>query len=133
MSPDYGCFVQAWTAYGLVTPLISYFFGIQPRAYWKEVTIRPRLPQSWNHAEVERVKIGSGEGSNELNVSLLLSEKEDVYELSLKEKGWKVTVDLPLDPFAKVFVDDKEVDFLSGTITISNAASHTIRVRKQNS
>jgi glycogen debranching enzyme len=133
MSPDYGCFVQAWTAYGLVTPLISYFFGIQPRAYWKEVTIRPRLPQSWNHAEVERVKIGTGEGLNELNVSLLLSEKEDVYELSLKEIGWKVTVDLSLEPLAKVFVDDKEMDYLSGPITISNATSHTIRVRKQNS
>jgi glycogen debranching enzyme len=129
MSPDYGCFVQAWTSYGLVTPLISYFFGIQPRAYWKEISIRPRLPQSWDHAEVENVQIGTGEQSNELNVSIMLGEKEDVYEIALKDKGWTVKVDLPVNHLAKVFVDEQEAD-VSGPITISNAANHIIRVQK---
>lgn len=130
MSPDYGCFVQAWTAYGLVTPLISYFFGIQPRAYWKEVTVRPRLPKSWNQAEVENVQIGTGERSNEVNVSILLGDTEDIYEISLQEGGWKVNVDLKLEPLAKVFVDDEEVEIALGLIEINDATSHTIRVCK---
>ncbi|MDR7073292.1 glycogen debranching protein [Fictibacillus barbaricus] len=130
MSPDYGCFVQAWTSYGLVTPLISYFFGIQPTAYWNEVTIRPRLPKSWNQAEVENVKIGTGERSNEVNVSILLGDTEDRYEISLKEGGWKLIIDLPLEHRSKVFVDDGEAEIASGQITINDASSHTVRVCK---
>jgi hypothetical protein len=131
MSPDYGCFVQAWTSYGLVWPLMSYIFGIQPKAYWKEVTIRPRLPQLWNKIEVENVQIGTGMQANECNLFICLNEKEDIYEISLKEKGWKLLVDLPLEQSQRVFVDEQEVtvDVLY-PLTIENAEKHIIRVLK---
>lgn len=40
MSPDYGCFVQAWTGYGIIWPIVTYVFGIRPHAYKKEVMER---------------------------------------------------------------------------------------------
>ena len=39
MMPDYGCPVQAWTIYGIATPLIRYIYGIQPEAYKKTLTL----------------------------------------------------------------------------------------------
>jgi hypothetical protein len=79
MSPDYGCFVQAWTNYGIVWPLMTYMLGIQPRSYWKELTIRPRLPRSWHHAAVDQVHLGLNEAANRLKLEIKFSENEDVY------------------------------------------------------
>ena len=37
MMPDYGCPAQAWTIYGIATPLIRYVFGIHPESYKKTI------------------------------------------------------------------------------------------------
>lgn len=64
MSPDYGCFVQAWTAYGVVVPVIKYFFGIQPDAEQKKITIVPKLPAEWNgEGSVQEVRVLDGKVS----------------------------------------------------------------------
>lgn len=66
MSPDYGCFVQAWTAYGAVVPVVKYFFGIQPDASLKKITINPMLPKAFEPEEgrrcsLEKVRVLDGE------------------------------------------------------------------------
>ena len=61
MSPDYGCFVQAWTAYALFTPVVRHMFGIQPNAMTGEVLLRPCLPSAWPQAAIERVRVLDGE------------------------------------------------------------------------
>lgn len=66
MSPDYGCFVQAWTAYGAVVPVVKYFFGIQPDAAENKIRISPMLPHAFEPAEgkscaLERVRVLDGE------------------------------------------------------------------------
>ena len=66
MSPDYGCFVQAWTAYGAVVPVVKYFFGIQPDAEEGKIRIAPMLPKAFEPAEgkscgLERVRVLDGE------------------------------------------------------------------------
>lgn len=55
MSPDYGCFVQAWTSYGLLSPIICGFIGIMPNAAEKKVAILPQLPSDWNEASVKKI------------------------------------------------------------------------------
>lgn len=59
MSPDYGCFVQAWTAYGLWYPLITGFFGIRPHAALRRTEFNPHMPSQWKWAKVSRVRMGS--------------------------------------------------------------------------
>ena len=59
MSPDSGCFVQAWTAYGLWYPLVTGFFGILPKAWRCELTFRPIMPTSWARASIERLRVGT--------------------------------------------------------------------------
>ena len=65
MSPDYGCFVQAWTTYGVMLPVVRHFFGIQPSASLDQVILKPCLPSKWNQASMEHVKVFGGEMSME--------------------------------------------------------------------
>src|SRR5690606_20341463 len=57
MSPDYGCFVQAWTGYAVAYPLVRQFFGITPRAHQRRVILAPHLPDSWQSAKLSRVRV----------------------------------------------------------------------------
>jgi glycogen debranching enzyme len=61
MSPDYGCFVQAWTAYAAFVPVVRHFFGIQPDAFKGELRLSPCMPAEWETATIERVPVMDGE------------------------------------------------------------------------
>lgn len=61
MSPDYGCFTQAWTAYGVFVPVVRYFFGIWPDSKTNQIIIKPALPGKWKNAGLERVRVLDGE------------------------------------------------------------------------
>ncbi|MGB5507642.1 glycogen debranching protein [Robiginitalea sp.] len=57
VSPDYGMIVQAWNIYSFAIPIIGQFFGIQPQAAQKEITVHPRMPLEWDQAHLENVQI----------------------------------------------------------------------------
>lgn len=61
MSPDYGCFVQAWTSYVILSPIITGFIGVIPDAAKQLVTFKPQLPKDWDYAKVKMLKVGSNE------------------------------------------------------------------------
>lgn len=61
MSPDYGCFVQAWTAYAAIVPVVSYFFGILPHGYEKVIAFAPSMPDKWEKASLRKVRVLDGE------------------------------------------------------------------------
>ncbi|SHO43397.1 amylo-alpha-1,6-glucosidase [Anaerocolumna xylanovorans] len=61
MSPDYGCFVQAWTTYAAVVPVVNYFFGIQPHAYENVISFEPSMPEKWKKASLEKIRVLDGE------------------------------------------------------------------------
>jgi len=133
MSPDYGCFVQAWTAYGIVYPLMAHMFGINPRAYWKQLTLRPRIPKDWTEISVNRVQLGNGSASNELDFELKLGGAEDVYRFTLAQPGWQVEVNVVSGENDDVLLDgqpvQKELNAAGERIvTITNASKHEIRV-----
>lgn len=87
MSPDYGCFVQAWTSYALLSPIICGFIGVKPSAADREVTFHPQLPTTWERARVQKLIIGT----NEIDILIERDLKSDlgysVYVHS-KEQGW---------------------------------------------
>lgn len=136
MSPDYGCFVQAWTNYGIAWPLIRFMFGIRPAAYWRRLELRPRLPQEWRDASVSRVEIGDGDGANTLRFGIRLSETEDVYVLELDRPGWTVVLDLPNAAGADIFLDGvpvqtaEAVDDGAAVLEIPNAGKHEVRIAR---
>ena len=99
MSPDYGCVVQAWTAYALFTPVVRHMLGIQPDAAKGEVVIRPCLPAKWKDVTLSHVRVLDGEidvhceregghtrvcvsGTPGLRVRIITEENESVQILS---------------------------------------------------
>lgn len=88
MMPDYGCPVQAWTIYGLATPLVTHVLGINPDAYHKSIVIAPHLPKGWNNASIYDLPVGS----NKLSFMVKKKGKYSVYSLLSVDTDWKYTL-----------------------------------------
>ncbi|MDQ2742040.1 MAG: hypothetical protein M3Z66_07045 [Chloroflexota bacterium] len=58
ISPDEGCFVQAWSGYGLIWPIVTQVFGLQPDALRRHLEVQPNIPNHWPEARLENVRIG---------------------------------------------------------------------------
>ena len=84
MMPDYGCPVQAWTIYGVATPLITHIFGIIPDAYNKTVIISPSLPSFWNEIKIENQKVGI----NSYDIKVNKSGEKTEYVIKSREENW---------------------------------------------
>ncbi|WP_123041975.1 glycogen debranching protein [Cohnella candidum] len=136
MSPDYGCFVQAWTNYGMAWPLMRFMFGIQPESHLNKLTLRPRLPSEWKEASVERVELGSGARSNELDLGIELGSEQDAYRIKLANEGWNIVLDVPNASGAEIRLDGARIQPEavgpdgSAVIRIERAASHEILVMR---
>jgi len=61
VSPDYGMIAQAWNIYSFAVPIIGQFFGIQPQAAKKEITVHPLMPRAWDQAQLENVQVADNE------------------------------------------------------------------------
>lgn len=58
MSPDYGCFVQAWSAYAVAWPIVAWLFGVQPQAHLRRLELRPNFPSEWDDLRLEQLRVG---------------------------------------------------------------------------
>lgn len=86
--PDRGCPVQAWTIYGLASPLITHVYGISPDAHNKAVSFAPNLPSGWNDISISDLPIGN----NTITFAVKKSEKAIEYKLSSKNADWKYMI-----------------------------------------
>ncbi|HEU4901865.1 MAG TPA: hypothetical protein VFT06_03710, partial [Flavisolibacter sp.] len=88
MMPDYGCPVQAWTIYGLASPLVTKIFGITPDAANRTITFTPNLPASWNKIQMTGLPVGS----TTITFGIVKKAKSVEYRLSASEEGWVYTL-----------------------------------------
>ncbi|WP_308635768.1 alpha-L-rhamnosidase-related protein [Paenibacillus silvisoli] len=136
MSPDYGCFVQAWTVYGIAWPMLTGMFGIQPEAHRRTLKLRPRLPKEWNEISVKNVNLGLGELHNVLDWAISHTETVQTYSFELKQAGWSVELDVPVAVDEAVMLDDASVEPETtadggSAIRIETAGKHVIVVKKR--
>jgi glycogen debranching enzyme len=91
VSPDYGMMTQAWNVYSFAVPIVEQFFGIQPDAANKKVTIKPQMPSSWKEASLENVRIGDNE------ISIYFSEENGKNFIRVEQinDDWSVALILP--------------------------------------
>jgi hypothetical protein len=82
MLPDYGCFVQAWTAYAVMVPIVNYFFGIRPQAAEGLILVSPCMPRAWPRASLERVPVLDGE----LSIEYCREQAGDNYRIDFTGK-----------------------------------------------
>ncbi len=63
---DGGCFLQLWSNYGIVWPLVHYFFGLRPDVAHRHLVCVPHLPSSWPSARLSALPFGDTEAAVEL-------------------------------------------------------------------
>lgn len=56
--PDQWCFLQLWSALGVISPVVEGFLGIAPRAAERVLRVVPQLPPEWPRAEVRQLRVG---------------------------------------------------------------------------
>lgn len=94
MSPDYGCFVQAWTGYSVAVPIIRHVLGLNPNAHQRRLTLSPRLPASWDHFSLKNMRVGD----LHLDFDLRWDIDQSTLEVQVDglADGWQL--ELSLDP-----------------------------------
>lgn len=104
MMPDYGCPVQAWTIYGIATPLIRYIYGIQPEAYKKTLVLSPNLPSDWDSIEMKDLPVGD----NKINYKVKRLKEGLEITLDTTEKDWNYQLKPMKQAIKRFIVNGKE-------------------------
>ena len=91
VSPDYGMIAQAWNIYGFAIPIVQQFFGIQPYAAQKMVTIQLQMPETWEEAALEDVIIAD----NKISIFYKKSNGQITLKVLQQNKDWKVDIIFP--------------------------------------
>lgn len=91
MLPDYGCPVQAWTVYGMVTPMITHIFGVTPDAYRRQAVFAPHWPSGWERMALYDLPVGD----NSFSFEFTRNGKETVYRIAADKPGWDCSLRLP--------------------------------------
>jgi glycogen debranching enzyme len=125
MLPDYGCFVIAWTSYGIVVPLIQHVFGIQPDAMKKTVVFDPHMPTGWEDMSIEDLPVGT----TMVSFSRARTSKGIEYRFEVKGDGWSVVLKGKGLPGAKYYLNGRPVSFTSSGIRMSGRKNHVLVVQ----
>ena len=125
VSPDYGMVTQAWNIYAFAFPIVRQFFGIQPMAQHKTVKIKPQMPNSWDQASLENVKIGDNE------ISIWYENKDGNLQMKVEQTNpnWSVIVELPRDNY-QVVQGEAQVTS-SGSSTIFTGKGTSLEISKK--
>jgi glycogen debranching enzyme len=105
MMPDYGDFVQAWTSYGIVVPLVEHVFGLQPDAVHRTVTFEPHLPTGWEDVSIEDLRVGT----NRISFTRAKTGGGIEYRIDGKESGWRFVLKEKPVPGARYSLNGKAI------------------------
>jgi glycogen debranching enzyme len=128
MMPDYGCFTQAWTNYGIAVPLIRHIFGIQPDAVNKTVVLDPHLPTGWEDLSIEDLPVGS----NTISFSRAKTARGIEYHVKARESGWSFVLKGPELPGATYYVNGKPASFTAAGIRLTGRTNQVLVVPPTN-
>ncbi len=56
--PDQWCFLQLWSALGVISPVVEGMLGIEPRAGERKLRIAPHLPTNWDKVAIRQLHVG---------------------------------------------------------------------------
>jgi len=116
MSPDYGCFTQAWTVYAMMVPVVEYFAGFCPAVHHNKLTIEPCVPDAWNEMSLSNIRVGSAR----IDFSFRKYEDKEIYTIT---SDGDLDIDFnPAGSYREIKVNgqahDGHISFGSGTTVI---------------
>jgi glycogen debranching enzyme len=122
MMPDYGSFTIAWTAYGIVLPLVQHIFGIQPDAGRKTVVLEPHLPSGWEEMSIGDVAVGS----NLISFSRSKTDRGIEYQIDSRESGWTFVLKGDAVRGGRYYLNGKPVSFPSEGIRMTGRKNQVL-------
>jgi len=122
MMPDYGCFVIAWTSYGIVVPLIEQIFGIQPDAPGRSIGFDPHVPSGWKQMRIEALPVGS----DTISFAWAETERGNEYSIESSEDGWAFTIKVP--PASAYYLNGTPVSATADGIRITGRRNQLLVV-----
>ncbi|MCY7423315.1 MAG: hypothetical protein LH478_16400, partial [Chitinophagaceae bacterium] len=120
--PDRGCPVQAWTIYGLVSPLITHVYGISPDAYNKVISFAPNLPSGWGNISISNLPVGT----NNISFAIKKSGNGLEYHISSTEAGWVYALKLKGIAGTKYVLNGKKMTAASDEIKLSGKENKVV-------
>ena len=88
VSPDFGMMAQAWNIYSYAYPIVHQFFGFTPNTAQKEVLISPQMPDAWDQASLEHIKVGD----NEVSVYYTKTKEGTTIKVVQTNPDWTITI-----------------------------------------
>lgn len=126
MMPNYGCFTQAWTNYGIVVPLISHIFGINPYAAQKKIEIAPNIPGKWAKEGLSLSALPVGD--NEISMSYQPFQGGEKFTILSKKAGWKIEFKLKPESGCRYVVNGKSITPAASELILLDKPINTIVV-----
>ena len=126
MMPDYGDFVQAWTIYGIVVPLVEHVFGVTPDAVAKTVTFEPHLPKGWEDIGIADLRVGS----NSISFSREKTGGGIEYRIGAKEDGWRFVLRPPESSGVRYELNGKPVQPGSSGIEMNGRKNRVLVIQQ---
>ena len=126
MMPDYGCFTQAWTNYGIVIPIISHIFGLNPDASLKKIEIAPNIPDKWrkDNLSVNALPVGD----NEISMFYQPFQGGKKYTIVSKKPGWKIEFRLKPESGCQYIANGKSIPTDSRLILLTRRINSIVIV-----
>lgn len=81
-------FAQAWNLYSYAVPVVQQFFGINPKPWAKTIVISPLMPEDWDNARLENVKVGD----NLLSINYVKNNDGYTLEVRSQNPDWNIEV-----------------------------------------
>lgn len=84
ISPDAGCFVQAWSAYAVTQPVVRHMFGFRPDAIRRRIDVVPSFPAGWDAAAWRGIPVGG--------TTCDLVWEQGQMTVTVADDGWDVVI-----------------------------------------
>jgi Bacterial alpha-L-rhamnosidase 6 hairpin glycosidase domain len=125
MMPDYGCFVIAWTNYGIIVPLVEEIFGIAPDAPKRTVVFDPHVPSGWKRMSIRALPVAN----NAISFTWTETARGTEYAIGGTKEGWTYVVKADTTGGTKYYVNGAPVVPASGGIRMSGLRNRLVVVR----
>lgn len=122
VSPDYGMMAQAWNIYAYAVPIVQQFFGIRPMAQNKMVIIKPQMPDDWDNAKLENVKVAD----NVISVTYQKEASNLRVAITQTNPDWTIQLVLPKNDY--VVINGDSTPKTEGNSTVFETSSKQLEV-----
>ena len=125
MMPDYGCFVIAWTAYGIVVPLIDTCSASSPTR-----SIRRSCSPLTSRAAGRHEHRQPAVGTNSISFSRARTDKGIEYRVDARDDGWRFVLKVEGSSRVTYYLNGKPVPDASSGIRMTGTRNRVLVVQE---